>query len=184
MALASLYGKTNRYEGAIAKTDEAVKLDPKNITAHMLMGVLHQQRGATAEAEKSYKAVLDLNPRFAPAANNLAYLYSANGGDKEKALSLARAAKEGLPDDPSVADTLGWILYKRGSYDGALSQLVDSAAKLTDNPEVQYHLGMTHYKLGNTKAARQSLSHALKLSTKFAGASEAKEVLEKLERRG
>ena len=57
-------------------------------------------RGPFAQAKAAYEKVLELNPRFGPAANNLAYLYSEYGGDKEKALALAQRAKEELPEDP------------------------------------------------------------------------------------
>ena len=33
--------------------------------------------------------------------------------DVDAALPLAETAKEALPDDPSVSDTLGWIYYKK-----------------------------------------------------------------------
>jgi len=50
--------------------------------------------------------VLALSPRFAPAANNLAGVLSEHGGDKDKALALAQTAKELVPEDPHVSDTL------------------------------------------------------------------------------
>ena len=121
--------------------------------------------------------VLEINPRFGPAANNLAYLYSEYGGDKEKALQLAQTAKEVLPEDPRISDTLGWILYKRGIYERAVSLLRESAEKLGDNAEVQYHLGMAYLKTGNPQAAKDSLANALKLSESFTGVEEAKRVL-------
>jgi uncharacterized protein HemY len=83
-----------------------------------------------------------MNPRLVVAANNLAWIYSEHGGDPEKALQLAQTAKQEAPEDPRVSDTLGWILYKRGVYQRALALLKDSASKLPDNPQVQYHLGM------------------------------------------
>jgi len=43
------------------------------------------------------------------------------------ALQLAQRAKEVAPDDPSISDTLGWILYKRGIYQRALGLLKESA---------------------------------------------------------
>ena len=52
--------------------------------------------------------------RFAAAANNLAWVLAAHGGDKDKALALAQIATELVPEDPHVSDTLGWILYRRG----------------------------------------------------------------------
>ena len=53
----------------------------------------------------------------------------------------------------------------------------ESAAKLPDNPEIQYHLGMTYYKLGDPEAARQALGKALALSPRFPGVEEAHRVL-------
>ena len=119
----------------------------------------------------------EVNPRFGPAANNLVYLYSEYGGDKEKTLQLAQTAKEVLPEDLRISDTLGWILYKRGIYERAVSLLRESAEKLEDNTEVQYHLGMAYLKTGNPQAAKDSLANALKLSESFTGVEEAKRVL-------
>ena len=66
----------------------------------MLLGMVHTHAGDTAKAEHAYQQALAVNPRFVPAANNLAYLYLRRGGDKEKALELAQTAKEAAPDDP------------------------------------------------------------------------------------
>jgi tetratricopeptide (TPR) repeat protein len=87
----------------------------------MLRGAIYEQQNAIPQAMAAYEKVLELNPRFGPAANNLAFLYSEYGGDKEKALALAQRAKQELPDKPHVSDTLGWILYKRGVYEQALN---------------------------------------------------------------
>ena len=84
------------------------------------------------------------------------------------------------PDDPRISDTLGWILYKRGVYRQALGQLQESASKLADNPAVQYHLGLTFYKLGNTEGAKQALGTALALNPRFPGSEEARQVLAEL----
>ena len=78
--------------------------------------------------------MLALSPRFAPAANNLAWILSEHGGDKDKALALAQTAKELAPEDPQVSDTLGWIFYRRGVHQRALALLKDSAAKLPASP--------------------------------------------------
>jgi Flp pilus assembly protein TadD len=111
------------------------------------------------------------------AANNLAWILSQPGGDKEKALSLAQLAKEVAPDDPSISDTLGWILYQRGVYQQALGHLRASAEKLPKNAEVRYHLGMAYLRAGDSAAARRELTEALALSGSFPGAGEAREAL-------
>ena len=72
----------------------------------MLAGAIHERRGNIPKARESYEKVLALNPRFAPAANNLAWILSEHGGDKDRALALAQTAKELAPEDPQVSVTL------------------------------------------------------------------------------
>jgi len=64
-------------------------------------------------------ALRQISPRSAAAANNLAWLYSEHGGDKEKELQRAQAANEIAPEDPNVSDTRLWILYNRTLYQRA-----------------------------------------------------------------
>src|SRR5262249_23521944 len=158
------YAGKKRYDQALAKIAEARKANPRNLAAIILSGVVYQRNGDVSNAMQAYEQALALSPQSPVAANNLAYLYAAHGGDQEKALQLAQRAKEALPDEPSVSDTLGWILYKRGVYQRALALLKESAAKLPDNPEVQYHLGMVHHQLKDRRAAKQALAKALNLS--------------------
>ena len=180
VALGGFYAQTKRYEEALEKLEQAKKVNSQNLGVHMLIGMIHEMRKDFPGAQTAYEKVLDLNPRFGPAANNLAYLYSEHGGDKEKALQLAQTAKEVLPEDPRISDTLGWILYKRGVYERAVPLLRESAEKLSDNAEVHYHLGMAYLKAGNTQAAKESLSKALKLGDSFSEAEEAKRALANL----
>ena len=115
--------------------------------------------------------------RFAAAANNLAWVLAAHGGDKDKALALAQTAKELAPEDPQVADTLGRILYRRGVHQRALALLKDSVAKLPGNPMIQYHLGMVSAQVGDKDAACQALSIAAAATTPFPGQDEARKAL-------
>jgi hypothetical protein len=76
-----------------------------------------------------------------------------------------------------IADTLGWILYKQAAYPRALALLSESAAKLGDDPEVVYDLGLANHKLGRRADAEEALTMALTLSAAFSGAEDAKAVL-------
>jgi tetratricopeptide (TPR) repeat protein len=180
LELARIYLASGRPNQAVARLDEARRLDPGNAEAWLLTGAAREQKGEVPQAQEAFKKALELNPRLAGAANNLAWLYSEHGGDAEEALRLAQLAKEVAPDDPHVSDTLGWVLYKRGVYQRALGLLRESAARLPDSAQVHYHLGMTHYKLGDRPAARQALSRALELGAGFPGADEARKVLAEL----
>ncbi len=161
VALTELYAASQNFEQASAKLEAALKANPDNVPLLMLAGMISQQRGDHQRAQQAYEKILAINPGFAPAANNLAWIYSEIQGDQDKAFRLAQKAGEGGPDDPQIADTLGWILYKKGNYEWALSYLKESAAKLSSNAEVQFHLGMTQFKPGDAPAARQALERGL-----------------------
>jgi Flp pilus assembly protein TadD len=143
----------------------------------MAIGVVHELTGDLDRARKAYETALSINPRFAPAANNLAWIQSEHGGNRENALALAQTAKDAAPDDPRISDTLGWILYRRGSYQRALPLLQESAAKLPDNPQVQYHLGMTYVQVGDHTNARKALTAAVGSPVDFQGKDDARKAL-------
>jgi Flp pilus assembly protein TadD len=132
------------------------------------------------DARETYEKALAVEPLFAPAANNLAWLLTENGGDSDRALQLAQIAKESAPDDPRISDTLGWILFNRGVHQQALVLLRDSAAKLPDEPEVQYHLGMAYAKTGDNGSARKALTMAANSTRDFPGKDAARRALSQL----
>ena len=178
--LSRLYVVGGRVDAALNKLEALAARRPNNALTHTLIGTLHEHRGDVAKARLAYERALVINPRFTLAANNLAVLYSEGGGDAEKALQLAQAAREVAPNDPRIADTLGWILYKRGVYQRALALLRESADKLPRNPVVQYHLGMAAHKTGDTETARKALTAAVNTPEPFAGKDEAQAALSSL----
>ncbi len=131
-------------------------------------------------AKEYYRKGLKINPNFAPAANNLAYLYAEKGGNVDEALNLAQSAKEQFPDDPNISDTLGWVYYKKNVFSHAIVYLKKANDKIQNNPMMRYHLGMAYYKNREKENARRELKKALELDPKFSGSEETKEVLSKL----
>jgi Flp pilus assembly protein TadD len=178
--LVRLYAVSGRYDQALAKADEALRKSPRNVGAYMLTGMIQEQKGELPKAEAAYAKALEINPRLAPAANNLAYLLAERGADMERALQLAQLAKEIEPEEPHISDTLGWILYKRGVYQPAVTFLKASADRLPDNPVVQYHLGMAAAKTGDRETARAALAMAVKSPHRFPGKEEAERSLVEL----
>ena len=63
-------------------------------------------------AVEQYERILTIDPDHVQALNNLAYVYHAAAD--ERSLALAERAFELAPEDPTVADTYGWILTERG----------------------------------------------------------------------
>ncbi|KFO68785.1 hypothetical protein ER57_01690, partial [Smithella sp. SCADC] len=130
--------------------------------------------------QEYYEKVLKINPNHVPAANNLAFLYAEHKGNIDVALNLAQKAKEQMPEDANISDTLGWIYYKKNVPGTAITYLKEAADKIPDNPVIRYHLGMAYYKKGNRDLAKKELSAALKINPGFAGADEARATLNNL----
>ena len=176
LLLAQLYVEAGKHQVAL---DRLTGLAAKTNSAPVYMEIGKIQDALTnyPAARDAYEKVLAIDPNFTPALNDLAYLYSERLGQVDKAYPLAERARQLLPGDPSVADTLGWILYRRGDYSRALGLLDESAGKLGTLPEVQFHLGMTHYMLGEEEPARACLQRAAGASRDFPGRQEASRYL-------
>jgi Tfp pilus assembly protein PilF len=144
------------------------------------LGLTYQAKNDFANARRFFEQALVAKPRFAVAANNLAWLlseYGDGGKDMERALQLGQTAAEGAPGDAEVADTFGWILYRTGQYVRALSVLKGAAQKLQSDPTVQYHFGMAAQKAGDLAEARAALNRALNSPLAFPAREEARKAL-------
>ncbi len=177
MALGQLSLRRESPQKAVARVEKALEVNSELVMAHMLIGIIDEGQKKYEKAQARYERILEINPEFGPAANNLAWLYTERGGNIDVALGLAETARAQLPEDPNVADTLGWLYYKKNAYLKAISALKEAAEKMDDNSVVQYHLGMAYAKNGDTDLAKAALQRALSLNETFEGAEEAKTVL-------
>jgi tetratricopeptide (TPR) repeat protein len=165
LALARLYLDSHQEQRAL---DRLAPLVAKtNLSAMLEVGELKQTDGKYEEARDIYEKILDVNSNFAPALNNLAYVYSAYLTNLDRAQQLAERVRDLNPMDANAPDTLGWILYKKGQYSEALSLIQQSSQKQPDDPEVQMHLGMAYYMMAEEKPAQASLERAVASKTDF-----------------
>jgi tetratricopeptide (TPR) repeat protein len=174
--LAQFYLRRNRLDEARAEFEGIAKRDPSNVQARTLVGMLLDQQGKRDEAQKVYEAAVNGTDNAPVAANNLAFIYAERGTNLDVALQLATSAKQRLPNDPSVDDTIGWIYYTKGLFSLAIRPFEESLKKRPDSAEVLFHLGLTYAKLGEKAKAREALERALKLDP-AAGGEEARRVL-------
>ena len=172
LLLAQLYFNTGHRDQAQASLDASLKKSPQNISAFMLGAAMDEQVKEYEKAADYYEKILAINPQFSPAMNNLAYLYGEYLNKLDRAYELAQNARTLLPFDPSTADTLGWICFKRGSYAAALGLLQESVAKLPAQPDIQYHYGVANYFTENEAAARTAFQTALLSTNQFSGRAE------------
>ncbi len=173
-SLISVYVAQGKLADAISRLEELLAKNPKNAPALMTSAMLYEQKKDFEKARDAYEKLLAIYSDFVPALNNLAYLYGGQFSKLDKAYELATKARQLQPTDPSVADTLGWIFYKKADYPRALSLLQESAGKLPDNAEIQFHLGMANYMMGQVAPAKDALQRAVNSPTNFPDKEESK----------
>jgi Flp pilus assembly protein TadD len=167
LLLAQLYVSAGQTRKALANLQAALAKDPNDAAALTLMGVIYDATKDFDRARDAYEKLLDLLPNNALALNNLACDYADHFHQLDKAYPLARRARDAAPSNPSIADTLGWILCRKGQYVAALPLLRESAEKLYDVPEIQFHLGMACYMTGRETEARTAFQRALNVAGDF-----------------
>jgi len=180
LSLASLYLMQETKEKALQIAEDLGKKKPDSPVGPMLQGMILESMGQIDPAIDQYEKVLSVRPDFGPAANNLAYLYLEKRNDRDRALPLAEKARKQLPDNPAVADTLGWVYEKMGLHQKALNLFLEAVEQLPNHPTVYYHLGVAYAGLGQNEQARESFGKALAMPGGFPEAEEAKKQLENL----
>jgi tetratricopeptide (TPR) repeat protein len=178
--LVQAYISTDRLAQAVQELEQLSSKDPKNSSILMTLGMVYDRMKDYSKERDVYEKLLSIDANFVPALNNLAYLYIEQFHDLNKAYELARKAHDLQPQNNSAGDTLGWVLYKRGDYQQALSVLQESAQP-GDNPEIQFHLGMTAYMVGRTDLAKTALRRAVNSPIDFQDKQAATDRLASLE---
>ncbi len=178
--LADLYVRTGRTAQTIETYQKALERQPEQPRIHHFLGVLYEYGGETKKAVEHYEQAIRYAPNLAEAKNNLAYLYAESGENLDRALDLAQDAKALLPDDPNTADTLGWVLYRRGVPSAAIGYLKEAEAGMPAEDAnlglVRHHLALAYDASGDKDNARTTLDRAIAAHEDFVEAQKARGV--------
>ena len=131
------------------------------------MGAIYEKLGNMEEAKVSFNQALNVNPNYEDAANELAYILADEGRELESALAWARLARKKQPENPAMADTLGWVYYKVGNHVLARDQLEFAVSKQPENPTFLYHLAMIYKETKQINKAQSALKKAIAGRTDF-----------------
>ena len=145
--------------------DDALAAQPQSLNLRWIRASELEAAGDIDGAIAIYEEMYALNSGSVTIVNNLASLLATHRTDAEsleRATYIARRLRDA--DAPPLQDTYGWIAYRNGDYDVARDYLEPAAEGLSDDPLVQYHLGMTYAALDLKDAAREILTRALDLA--------------------
>ena len=174
-------GQTYQVQGqpdlAIQRYQKALDLQPKLVALATMIGNLYLNKNDLDTARKYYTQALAADPNFAVANANMAWVDVQQGKNLDVALGRAQKAKSLMPDQPSVSDTLAWVMYKKGNYAGAMPLLQECVQKAPDSSQFRYHLGLALIASGQKAKGREQLESALRLKLDNTDAQEAHQVL-------
>lgn len=158
-------GDTN---GAKAAFEVAIQKNAKQADAHHYLGVVNEQTGQKAEAEKNYRRALELDPGLEESAINLSAIL-VESSKFDEAASLMKKAIAKNPKSAALQVNLGMALSGKNDVDGA-SKAFEEAIKLEPNNGIHLVTYATHLlRNGKKDEALTKLRQAEKISSTDAG---------------
>jgi len=142
-----------RFDEAIGLCRRAIQQDPLSAAAYLTLGITLDAAGRMAEAEQSYRKVLDLSPQYTGPHAYLALNLIAQGRREE---ALAEALRE--PEEWARLMALPIIYHTTGRHaeaDAALRELIAKHAK-----ESAYQVAEVYAARGETDLAFEWLDRA------------------------
>lgn len=135
LKLGSLFQSSNRRRDALQIYGKVSQIEPDNIISRWNTGVILMQLKQFDNAERVFKKVITLNPKFSGGYRELAHLHLITGTNLSEAMKLAKkaVAMEEIADNYFI---LGWAYDKNGNVASAVSAL-KRAADL-DPGNIQY----------------------------------------------
>lgn len=146
-------------DGAAQVLDEALAVLPDSADLLWARAEVLQFNGDIDGAIAIYEKLYEHNSNNPVVANNLASLLSDHNDDAEtleRAWRIARRLRDSTV--PAFRDTYGWIAFRRGAHEEALTYLAPAAEALPNDPFVQYHLGAVYAAIGRNAEALAQFS--------------------------
>ena len=140
------------YKEAMEIFDAAVVRHPESINLLYGRAMIQDKLGRADGLEKDLRQIIELQPDNVAALNALGYTLADRNDRLKEAQELIEKAYSLDKDDPAIIDSMGWIQYRLGNLEGALTYLQQAYEKFPD-PEVAAHLGEVLWVMGRKKDA-------------------------------
>jgi tetratricopeptide (TPR) repeat protein len=157
------YEEDNQWDLAIKALNAGLGQVERPQEIHFRLAVLYEKENKRPESIQQIKKVLELDPNNADAQNFLGYAYAETGVDLDEAEKLIREALRTKPDSGHIIDSLGWVLYKKGQYGKAVTELERAHRIMPQDSTVAEHLGDAYVKVKRYRDALRIYRRALEL---------------------
>ena len=159
---AELYLREQNYAKAEAAFSRALQVVPDDPGLLYGRGLAYAEAGQIDQAVQDFQHLLKIKPGDVDASNALGYTLADANRDLPEAERLIRAARAAKPDDPAIADSWGWLQYRKGNLEQA-AQTLRNAWLARKDADVGVHLGEVLWKQGHQQDAQRVFDEVRKL---------------------
>ena len=151
------------HEAQLDQDDDVI-----NAKFYFNYGAAAEQAGLYDKAADLLRKSIALDPaNAAEACNYIGYMWADHNMNLDEAEAMIKRALESEPNNASYLDSLGWVEFRKGKFDQALSDLLRAAKAVErDDPVVFEHIGDTYLRLNRTAEALEAWRKALALDPK------------------
>ncbi|WP_353301229.1 tetratricopeptide repeat protein [Sessilibacter corallicola] len=153
-----------------AMLEEAVNILTEGLTFHTQSSSLlyaramaNEQRDLIHLTEEDLRTILNYDTTNATALNALGYTLADRTDRFEEAFELISEAFALNPDDPAIIDSMGWVHYRLGNYQQAITHLREAMKAFPDH-EIAAHLGEVLWVVGEKQEAEAIWQEGLRLN--------------------
>jgi tetratricopeptide (TPR) repeat protein len=153
------FGQRSLLRSALNDYETAQRFNADRAEGRLNLGWLAIQRHRLPEAEREYRAALEMAPWFAPAYVNLADLYRLMERESE-AEEVLRQGLESAAETADIHHALGLALARAQRQEEALEHLEQATRLAPDAPRYAYVYGVALNSAGRTGEALEVLQRA------------------------
>jgi tetratricopeptide (TPR) repeat protein len=154
VAEAQVLREVKRWPDAHAVLASANERFPSDIDLLYEQAMISEKMNRIDEMERTLRRVIELKPDHHHAYNALGYSLAERNQRLPEARDLIAKAVELAPNDPFIADSLGWVEFRLGNHSQALAHLKRAYASRPDT-EIAAHLGEVLWVTGAREEARR-----------------------------
>jgi tetratricopeptide (TPR) repeat protein len=158
-AQAQLLASQGRYAEAIEYIDRVIAYRPESENALLRKGDMLLRMDKVDDAIEVYRYTARRWPENATVLNALGYTLADRTTDYKEAEKLIKKALKLQPDSAAIIDSYGWVLYRQGEFEEALSEL-QRAYETLEDPEVAAHIIEVLWKMDRAEESMEQLVEA------------------------
>jgi len=139
-----------------------VKYKEDSVRLMFAVGATLERTNKVKEASQTFEKLLKLDPGHSQALNYLGYMLADRGEKLNYAHDLIKKALDLSPENAAYIDSYGWVMYRLGKIDSAVTYL-EKAVAMQSDPIIFDHLGDAYKAMGKMEDARIWWQKALEL---------------------